>query len=192
MNKSPKLHGGLGVLSRLRRYIGLHAEKHILRSQILRKQRQAVQGFCFLTYFLSPDFLSLLQRAAHLIEKDERSAEIVRGYVQAVVEIESAAKLSALTGSGMQIGAYYDLLPSEADSELAEVSFACALVQFAVCRKLLLRLSERCPNRRDTETEMRIKQIAIRAMHGFTVRAELGERYSYEIECKLKNGAFDC
>jgi hypothetical protein len=192
LNKAAKLLGWFDFINRLRRNIGLLFENFIFHSQTRRTQRQAIQGFDFQIYSLTPGFPAHIQRAAQWIEKDERSAKIVRGYVRAVVEIESEAKLASLGGAGMAIGVRYDYLPPEFDTEVAQVALACTLVQFAVSRKLLLRLGERCPNRRNAETEKHIKRISVRAMHAFTVRTELGERYSYEIECKLKNGAYDC
>jgi len=135
----------------------------------------------------------MITGALRLIAKNDSAADIdVNRYIKAFVEVSESARNLDLGNSGMAIGVYYGDPVDGVDLDVAEKALACAIIQFATCCKLLSNVNSRCPYRRDTRLLKKIKRISIERMLRFTINAGFDGRYSYEIECKLKNGTYEC
>jgi hypothetical protein len=135
----------------------------------------------------------VITSALRIIAENDSAAYIdINKYIKALVEVSENVRNLDLGSSGMAIGVYYGDPVEGVDLDVAEKALACTIVQFATCCKLLNNVNSRCPYRRDTSLLKKIKRISFERMLRFTINAGFDGRYSYEIECKLKNGTYEC
>ena len=179
--------------SKFRRFLGRISSNHVFKSQILHKDRYDVADLGLPVYYETEEFRLLMIEAISLIKSgDQILYNDIGRQLRAIVEISSGSGNINFGQVGISSCVYYGEPLADTDPTVSKIASACTIVQWTVCCKLVNKVNQRCPNRYSTELMRRIKRMSIVKMHKFTIDAGLGSQYSYEIECKLKNGAYEC
>ena len=169
------------------------AARHVFRSQIANKNSEMLENLGIPIYFTDEDFRLRLAGAIRIIAVGDKDAYAeVRRYLGAIVQVSDNVVDVNFDSAALFLGAFFGRRMDRDNLAKGEKATACALVQFVVNRKLLINLSERCPRKDSRSIRKKIVRISLERMYRFTVHAGFESKYSYEIECKLKSGAFDC
>jgi hypothetical protein len=176
-----------------RRSLGTALARHVFRSQILRKSRRDFVALSLPVYFETEEFQQTIFEALRIIAENDKDAYTdVRRHIRAVVEVSSSPGSERLDNVGITLGVHFGEFVAVDDQEVFTRASACSIVQLAVCCKLVNNVILRCPALYGAGLKRRIKRISIERMRRFTINAGFDSRYTYEIECRLQSGAYEC
>ena len=173
--------------------VELLSNRFFFRRQIMHKRCALLERVRLPVYFETDVFRKTVSDAIDLIgQKDQDTCNDIVRHLRAFVEVSPNTHISNPINMGFSTGVYYARLFSLESSDLAVKSIACSIVQFVTSYRLIVKTKLRCPERYGHDLMRKIKRLAIQRMHRFTIVAGFESRYSYEIECRLMNGAYDC